>query len=269
MVRSGKISFAEEYMMNRNVKNYVLHVTLFLVFISSSLFVGNVIAATCDLERDLAEFVFEERHPDTTLDHSKNSEEIKQLSSGGQEAFRNQVAANPKYDLSSVETPGLTTFQTRGNFRAIFQVKNMEDGTFCVYVNKLIVSYGFEKILIYVSNQREVGSCKYNAVLDHENEHVRISKNAMRRVIPSFRLLAAYVDAMPIVRNSNKAQLQQKFLDDIRVRFGEMIAEFKKVLVVENGKIDTFEEYIRLSALCQGGTAVPAVMVIEPQTQQP
>lgn len=104
---------------------------------------------------------------------------------------------------------------------------------------------------VYVANEFRPGTCKYNAVLDHEMHHVAINHEGLKwmrlrtegflnRELPAlFQGLATDVDIQ---------KTSERFIDEKLAPF--LSNEFAK-LQARQDALDTPEEYARLSFVCE------------------
>ncbi|MEM7650636.1 MAG: hypothetical protein AAF204_00955 [Pseudomonadota bacterium] len=125
----------------------------------------------------------------------------------------------------------------------------------CVKLTNVDVTF-FAKPEIHIANNFSRSSCEYNAVIAHEQEHIRILRKFVREYSPKVKTelqrIARGVDpAIGPVRESEvkKAQnsLQKQFTDQIS-------AYSKKILKVLEKRQDAFdspEEYERVASKCR------------------
>ena len=105
---------------------------------------------------------------------------------------------------------------------------------FCVYLESVDATVGFEDFEITIDEKYEKGSCEYNAVLEHENQHIKDSKKALDKVFPEIEdalknvadsIMPIYVedvDALPYAVD----QIMEQINNDKRLK--ELVDEFKE-----------------------------------------
>lgn len=120
----------------------------------------------------------------------------------------------------------------------------------CYWIEEIDFSWVFEPT-IYVAKEYEKGSCKYRTVIAHERKHVEIDigilvkykdyirKNLEKQVEKSIE--TGLIDA------SSNYDLLGKIERDLKPVIDVMV----KDRTIEQGKIDTQEEYIRLGNMCR------------------
>jgi hypothetical protein len=237
------------------------------------LMTGHAAAARCDADSIRLEFVLEDRRSKVTLDHSKSSAELDELSAGlmGKE-FSQRLkaeAANVNMNLLRVKLDGLTYGPAAGNLRLFFYHEDLGDGSYCVYIQKMFLKFGFKEMNIYIVNKISKDSCRYESVLAHEQEHVRRSNNVLTDFLPTFQNLNDYAVLISGRHGADIDTLRQGLLDDVAARLGDMGVLFDKALKVENNKIDTFENYRRLEQQCPAGKVVKVTHTVPSSEQAP
>jgi hypothetical protein len=83
---------------------------------------------------------------------------------------------------------GLAKTALEFGWRVSFGSETLGEGN-CVWVSglRLIVKYPTPDI--YVAREYRKGSCQYRTILDHEAQHVRISKATIKRYLPRLHML--------------------------------------------------------------------------------
>jgi len=108
---------------------------------------------------------------------------------------------------------------------------------------------------IYIARQHKKGSCRHNAILEHEMKHVFVDREVVKRYVPQFKkALEKGVRKVGIVGpkpSSQTLKYQNKISD-------YMEGEMKKVadkMYAERSKrqaaVDTLKEYERVAAMCR------------------
>ncbi|PHR04161.1 MAG: hypothetical protein COB29_12730 [Sulfitobacter sp.] len=241
-------------MMGKFPKLEFFGILLFIVSLFVVVFTEQASATICDFEKSPVEFVFEEWRSDVTLDHSKSSAEIGQLSMGlgGKDFLEkiNKQADDSKIKLNRFNTEGLTHGPAGAHVKLSYNEKKVTDKSYCVYIKKAVLGFGFQKMLVYVSRQYAKNSCRYGVILDHEYEHVKRSNDVLTRFIPPLEKLNDFVKTTPIRNGVDNEAIQQNLLDEFLVKIREIVSKFDHELSVENGKLDTIERYRYETTLC-------------------
>jgi hypothetical protein len=122
---------------------------------------------------------------------------------------------------------------------------------YCVALDKVDAAFGWDRMEVYVASEFKPGECAYNAVLDHENQHVAINQAALKEFAPRMRSLLEKVlaEQRPIYF-ANSQGGADAILQAVHQRMGDAAEQFQKVLSERNGVIDTDSNYDAIAALC-------------------
>lgn len=85
---------------------------------------------------------------------------------------------------------GLThsAFLNRYNTQmATYSTISGDENTVCAYPKDIIVHLGWEPVTVFVESEYDENSCQHNAILEHENKHVKIMQAMMDKYIPIIR----------------------------------------------------------------------------------
>jgi hypothetical protein len=127
-------------------------------------------------------------------------------------------------------------------------------GGFCLYPSVLKLTVGFDKMLVLIDSAYLPYSCPYTAVINHENEHVKVNYNTLRFYLPFIR--DAYEKALLKIEPIFFATpLQEKTATDYILKFLKeqtrpVFDFFNQVQKSENQKLDTRESYLKTRLLC-------------------
>lgn len=124
----------------------------------------------------------------------------------------------------------------------------------CQWIRQMDVNINIDP-KIYVARDHKQGSCKHNAILNHEMKHIFVDREAVKKYMPIIkRQLEIAVRKVGIVgpkpeREANKYQKKiTNYMDtELRSVTEKMYAERK----VRQQGVDTLEEYERVSRQCR------------------
>lgn len=148
---------------------------------------------------------------------------------------------------------GLTVagFDTR--FETTFSYREAQPFGYCVALAEAKVSLGYEDITVYVSSEYPQGSCEYDTILAHEQEHVQINRNILRTYKPKFQQAFARVLASKkVIFAQRKDEARSAYLLELQHQFKPVVTEMLTTRNLENGAIDTQDNYRRLLTQCDG-----------------
>ncbi len=146
---------------------------------------------------------------------------------------------------------GLTVSRYSLQMETHQQYVQADNGMSCMWIRQVDATLSVPDMTIFVAANYRQGTCQYNAVLEHEYEHVRLTRGllpgAAKRLEGELRRQLSRIN--PIVsRNPNSgARVAQDAVQ-------RAMAEFMKRLEVErnraNAAIDTAHSYRRVAARC-------------------
>lgn len=149
------------------------------------------------------------------------------------------------------EQAGLTKAKEAYRLRLSSQTLDLGNGRYCVMLDKITVSLGYTEMKVYVDQKYSRGTCEYDAVLRHENLHVRINHAAMDYHAPRIaQQLKQYANSLgPLYTRSPKQSNKQ-----LRQLLSQKMAQLHKPMVAErrrrHGEIDTPDNYRSEQARC-------------------
>jgi hypothetical protein len=162
---------------------------------------------------------------------------------------------NMKFHNRRLHNPGVTLAEHE--FKMDYQVGGLQhpnqDG-FCVWVDSINVSFSYAQMDVYISSQYPEGTCPYQVILNHENQHVAIDQRVLakyravvERALRKSRVIPTKAHPMSVVSMNNGKAIIDARLNRI---VNPILAAYKKEITRENGKIDTPVNYRRTQALC-------------------
>ena len=137
---------------------------------------------------------------------------------------------------------------TRGQF-AIRTLK----GKACVQIKNIEVLFWAKPVIVIASNFPK-GSCEYNAVFAHEQDHVRKTRRFLREYAPELRREAREIietSRQRLVVTENRIEdAQKKLQEPIISRLALFQNKIMPILQSRQAEIDSPEEYKKVSDKC-------------------
>ncbi|MGB0670571.1 MAG: hypothetical protein ACPGNT_03675 [Rhodospirillales bacterium] len=148
---------------------------------------------------------------------------------------------------------GLTLTEIALHLETRVLVAPLPDGRFCAVLDTVRAQVGHERFDVYVVNTYPPGSCEHLSVLRHEETHVAIFRDVLRREVPKIRsVLEREARSLgPItLRDPSRAadRLQNRLKAHIMPLFDAMNAQQAR----QNARLDTPENYAREQKACSG-----------------
>lgn len=135
------------------------------------------------------------------------------------------------------------------------------DGRLCVWVTDVAARLGDPELDVYVAANYPEGTCEYDVVREHENQHVEINRSVVRawgpRIGAQLRDFVARSFPMVAATTADVQKIPRTLMDRLQPLFDAMNGELRQ----KNGAIDTPENYRRTAARCKNwfpeGTRMP------------
>lgn len=122
----------------------------------------------------------------------------------------------------------------------------------CVYPTKVSLAAGYSDTKIYIAHEYPPGSCQYQAIYQHEAEHVRILNRHQERFLPILR-----ADLRHLVRQTrppssrNPQRAQKRIMRRLERWMKKKFRRLEKSLDNAHAAIDTRQSYAKIQASCQ------------------
>ncbi len=124
---------------------------------------------------------------------------------------------------------------------------------FCFWITGFDVNLRYRRVDVFVAREYPPGSCQYKAILEHEEEHVRVSRQNLEEFAPRIRraltsLLIPTGQQPAKVVSAAAARHNVKSISDelLQPVYKEMMAS----LVQAQKEVDSPEEYARVQRRC-------------------
>ncbi len=147
---------------------------------------------------------------------------------------------------------GLTLAQIGIRPSASFVIRALRSGRFCAFPQSITVEIGYPEFTIWVDRRYRRGTCEYQAILDHEQDHIRIYREQLRLFIDGFRQKIAR-----LIRQQRPtfAASADYAVDQVKNQlFGRILplrGELQRIADQANSAIDTTASYQAIQDLCR------------------
>ena len=140
-------------------------------------------------------------------------------------------------------------FKTETRFEVTSQ-----GGSACVKLKSVDVTF-YAKPEIHIANNFARASCEYNAVLAHEQGHIRILRKFVREYSPKvkqeLKRIARQIDSAVPTKKSQVNQAQNKIQDGFMAKIGQYQDKIMPVLERRQKAYDSPAEYARVASKCR------------------
>lgn len=133
-----------------------------------------------------------------------------------------------------------------------YRVRNWKNA-YCFWVARADVEISYHQLDINIASEYEPGSCEYDAVLDHEYEHVEVAQKIMRPY--SQRITAALTSlAIPTAHQPSVANSPEDAREEVEAVFRQTLTpvreKINRALEVNQAVVDSKENYRRTWRRC-------------------
>ena len=146
---------------------------------------------------------------------------------------------------------GLTQAEQRTDLRLGVRVAPISAKRFCAAPESVEVTAGFTAFVIYIDRKYRRGGCAYRAILDHEDKHVAIYRETLRRYAPwikkSLALEVKHFRPVIVGSQARGADLVKKLLMG---KLRTLVKKMETAAELANAEIDTTTSYRSIQAKC-------------------
>ncbi|SRR5579871_1935087 len=186
------------------------------------------------------QFIF--HFPEPVYSHALDTAQIEALSQTDAEAEH--------YHISGITQAGYSS----GSLYEVNWSKKWFGSGYEMWVENLRVEFTYDTLNVYVSSGYPEGSCQYQSLLDHENQHVALHRQVYDRYEKVFQDAVGNAQGIPLV---SRPLLADSVVDG-KKKISEMISavldppfeQFKETIQAEQSQLDTPENYAALKREC-------------------
>jgi hypothetical protein len=184
--------------------------------------------------------VFEAKNAPTTYDNSRDIYAMR-------DAVRLGYVVAGEHD----QMLGLTASRLNYSMNGTTWVLAVQKA-YCVSLNEVKVTFGFEAMDVLIAKEYAPDSCAYQAILEHENEHVAINRRTMAEFLTKIKreYELQLKQLPPLIARSAKAgpnEALQRLQDAVE----PVLQDMQRVLAHRNAQIDTHMSYSAVFKKCE------------------
>ncbi len=153
---------------------------------------------------------------------------------------------------------GLTVQKPTVSNVAKIKTRRLPDNSICAQVAELRLSLKVRHPIVYIAREFPVNSCSYNAVLQHEMKHVAAARSFLN-AFPSIaeQHLGEFLRRLSVIhagKSLTDGNVQQAIEQKLKIYLSSFETELLGALSLMESRIDSPEEYERISTSCGGET---------------
>ena len=154
--------------------------------------------------------------------------------------------------MSGWRTNGLAAAQLRSEGDTFMSIQEMSDGSWCGYLEAARFDIGYDDPMrVYVTSQYPQGTCPYEAIVQHELQHVDIYRSVLSSHLDDAdRRIAAIVFGNGPVRGETKDDVAAGIDALVERAVSEVVDEIAAESRQRNGVLDTVDNYMRVQSAC-------------------
>ena len=143
----------------------------------------------------------------------------------------------------------LTTFSYEVSPKVI--AYPMKGGRYCAIPTEIRIKMGYPKFEILIDRRYRRGTCQFNAIRDHENEHVDLYLDTLDRMTPwlESRILGQVQRIKPITETSPD-RAAEYFTRILMKTIGAAAKKLSTKAARANARIDTVQSYQLIQSQC-------------------
>jgi hypothetical protein len=146
---------------------------------------------------------------------------------------------------------GLTQSDLRTAYKAGVNTINLPSGQFCAALSSVEVALTYSRMDVYIDRRYREGSCEYQAIRYHEEQHVRFFRDALESHKADIHaLVEAAARKVPPIVVDRREQAPQILLKQVEATVKPSLDRMSSDSQRLNAAIDTPESYRAVMAQC-------------------
>ena len=128
---------------------------------------------------------------------------------------------------------------------------------YCVFLKNINATFGFRDFEVIINEKRKKDSCEYNAVLEHENQHIKDANNVLKNSLPeiqnTFIKIAKSVDPIYVENTDDVPYAYEKIKKQTQVQgeLKKLLTEFDTKVVKAGEILDSSDDKMIMLFECE------------------
>ena len=181
-----------------------------------------------------------------TYNYEKNTEQLNEM-----------ALQNPLHRVlheKGMFANGLAPFGVAWKIALNSRLKHFKDYA-CVVPESVDLFFGYRNPVIYISNELEPGTCKYNLVMRHEQQHQQINIEVLNYYLPilkkMFEQQLSVLKAQEIPYNQDDySRIVQELTKNYSDAITPIVKRFEISLMIEQRRLDNIKNYKYEEKIC-------------------
>ncbi len=146
---------------------------------------------------------------------------------------------------------GLTVTELGMRYDTKFFYRKAQMVGHCVALAEAKVTVGYKDVTVYITSDYAAGTCEFNAILAHEQEHVQINRELLKAYEPKFqKAIRRVLRSKKVIFAHRKAEARSAYVKEFDRQLKRVVASMVAERNRKNGAIDTRDNYQRVLAKC-------------------
>ncbi len=201
------------------------------------------------------EIIISPSYEEPRFDHSMPMSALK-AASLSQEALTDDQRAFR--ENSRMRVGGLTAQRPSVKNSITINLRTDSHGTACAQITKIKVDVAITNSIVHVAKEFPEASCSYQVVLGHELKHVEMARRFLYEVLPVakdyVRHFVARYGAVRVESDPSGEKAKEIVTWSLNQYLNGYTSDLLKTFASQSARIDTPEEYRRVSESCNGET---------------
>ena len=177
-----------------------------------------------------------------------------EMAAASTEEIQRLARRSDRSQAGEAVTRGLTSSETQATARYELIERTLSDGGKCTALSKISAHLAVPKLTIRIDRRYHPGSCEYSAILDHEQEHVRITRETLKHW--EDRIRRQLESAVKSWRDRwLPSSGQQRIKAAIDHAIADLVRQIQADADRQHAAIDTPAAYETVQRRCSGGFA--------------
>lgn len=112
------------------------------------------------------------------------------------------------------------------------------DGGYCVFPTEITAKLYWEPIIVYIENAYHTETCQHRAIMEHENKHVLIYRDAMGIAVQDAQVRLTNTSLLPPVFVKQESEAQDAIETPLKTALGQSVSMLDQILKRENAQLD-------------------------------
>lgn len=146
---------------------------------------------------------------------------------------------------------GLTVTEIKYEVDIKIEAYQLPNNKVCARLSSVDAKVGYDTINVFIARRFHPGTCPYQSIIDHENTHVAVFRQALGNYYPRIqrRLTRATATLQPAIYRT-PSQAAEYLRNRLSAAIKPLYAEMGRTLKRNNARLDTPERYRSEQARC-------------------